>query len=1305
MATIEDQKQLETPETPLFLFDCTLPSGEVYRWSTHRVHYGGSLYAARILKHNLFELRSASSDATDGVSQVSITLGNADSFYSPVERTIGWKGAQLTIQFLFMNLFTGVAATDVRVLFRGSANPPDESTESYLRLSFSNRLNLQRLFLPATRIQKRCPWTFPTTAAQLTEAIDGGAKGIYSPFYRCGYSAGVPGGVGTLNAGAPFTSCDYSRAQCVQRGMFDTDSSGNSTRRFGGIEFVPASILVRSYGEKGSHASLTLDNQARYNDCIPLVYGTGWYYPPIVFARNDGNLTHTEVLLGAGEMTAVVKVIVNGVEIPEGVAGANMTATGWYNVVTLGARTGAFNLDFVDTTGKPVGDPYGSLACLSVVVPNRISNGNSLPEIQVLAQGLRVRRFDSTGAALDVVFSNNPAWVMLDVLSRSGWTTADLDLPSFAHVAQRCDQLVTALDLNGNSTLIPRFQCNLILTGRRSAADIVRGIRTNAQVYLITNSNGLLQLRAEDSLALQQPIVPLGSNSTESLAGGWPAYEFGDNLFSGILRRENGQASFRTSSRTSADSPNLFTLEFQDEFNEYQQDSVSLTSLDDSLRTSQEISASITALGVPNFDQATRITSLQLKKSVSGNTYVDFDTSVRAVDLRPGDLITITYSKEGWDRQPFRITRIAPGSNYRIASITAQIHDDSWYNLSGAGGSGSGRQPGADVGLPRPLVGSTLDAHGVAQFSISESTVQTSDGGVYLQLSAGFVNPGKVQTSGTGMPLVGLNAQVATTGGTLSGGQTLYYAVTGVDSSGAETALSFVVKATVPAGVNTNQVTLPNLSFPASAASFNVYRGITPAQLLQIAGRVPIAGQYIDTGAAPTLVSPPDMNYDHANFYWRLELQPEEGVDTYSALTIGNSTLHMLANEYTGATVRITRGNGAGQERTVLGNTASTITITQSWNVPPDSTSYFVVSDSAWQFGATGVSSPIAFEIPNRAGTTVQISGRSANALNAESAYELNPLTRWQIIGDGSNASDSDVPPTPIFGLSPVGQGTVEVQAISFPTFVDTRTISAGTLTFWYWDETGGLTYLGLAGAVDDQGTVVTLNTAVSANVGDLIQIESEIVMVQQASTGTLVTVQRGAYGTVASAHNTATAIYNLAKKVFVMPFARGFFGSLASGSYAYPVYLPDARVAAAELFMTNSQGNSNVARKSFTNTLSQGLRTLSGGQLSIQVEGMLAIQRNAAPPLAIDATHSVNYVSASVNTAPTGSPVQLRVTSGGAPYCDLTIPVGATSSESVDGFLLGPLLATQPIGLDIVSVSQTSNTVPGADLTVTIRL
>ena len=146
---------------------------------------------------------------------------------------------------------------------------------------------------------------------------------------------------------------------------------------------------------------------------------------------------------------------------------------------------------------------------------------------------------------------------------------------------------------------------------------------------------------------------------------------------------------------------------------------------------------------------------------------------------------------------------------------------------------------------------------------------------------------------------------------------------------------------------------------------------------------------------------------------------------------------------------------------------------------------------------------------------------------------------------------------------------------------------------------------------------------------------------------------------------------------------------------------------------MTNSRGNGDVARVAVTGTIDNGIRTLSGGQLSIQVEGMLAIQTDAAPPIEIDQNHSVRDVyavlgtpsSASVPHGPLLRPIELVITQGGQPYCGLTIPAGSTVSNSVDGASLGQLNAKTPIGLNIVSLLQSSDLVPGSDLTVIIRL
>jgi hypothetical protein len=1295
MPTIDQLKEQEVAPTPLFLMECALRDGSVERVATHAVTFEGQAYLARVMRHNLFQLTESPED------KISVTLANADSRYSQIERQTGFKGSLVTVRFLFFDLAAGVAASEARVVFRGVGNAAEEITEAALRATFTNRLSLQRMVLPEVRIGRRCPWLFPATAAQRAEAVNGGALGKYSPVYRCGYSPDQPGGVGSLNGGVPFTTCDYTRASCEARGMFQ------GPRRFGGVEFVPAQVLVRSHGEKGSHLSPVAENTARYNDVVPLVYGTAWYQPPVVFARNDGNLTRMEVLLGAGEIDGVLKVVVNDVEIPEGVAGADMTATGWFNVVSLGTRNGAFNYDFTDGAGNPLGDPYGSMAYLSVVVPNRISNGQALAKVQALARGLKLERFDGAGAPLGEAFTNNPAWVLLDVLRRSGWRTTEVDLASFAAAAAYCAEPVATTDLYGNPTAVPRFQCNLVVRNRRSAAEVAKGIRAAASLMLTYSNGGLLTLRVENTLALQQPVKPAGSNATATLNGGWPAYEFSDGSagFSGLLRRENGDPAIRVYAKGGGDAPNRLSVEFQDEFNEYQQDSLSVVDVDDAWATGREVTTAFGGLGLPNFDQAARMLALELAKSVRGNTLVDFETTVKGIGLAPGDLIAITYIKEGWTRQPFRVVRLAPGANYQTVAITAQRHDDAWYTSGGASAAGGRRRGVAESGLPRPLVGTVTDANGLNQFGITETVTPTGEGPHVVTLAAAFAPPAQPMPAGAWIPLVSLSAQTASTGGTLAGGQTLYYALSAVDAGGNESGLSFAVRAKIPSGTNTNAVTLAGLSFSPGTASFRVYRGASPVELLRIATGVAVGATFTDTGLSSANQGPPDENYNHANFYWRLELQPEVSAGIHSPTTIGNPTLGMLADEFKGALVRVMRGQGARQERAVLSNTTTTLTVAPAWTVEPDASSYFTVAEGTWKLGGVGIGSPVEFEVPNRPGATVQASGRSANVRDEESAYELNPLTRWQI-GGGGGGVDTDTPPKPVFGLNLAGQGTVELVSVGFQTLVNTATISAGTLGLFYWDELASPTGHTLSAAIDATEATISIAPAGTAAIGTLVQMEGEIVEVTQVlGGGTQYVVERGAYESTAAAHAAGTLVYHLTRGIFVVPFAKGFFGSPASGSFSYPIFLPDVRIGAAELFMTNAVGNGPTGKGSFGVLLDQGLRTLSGGQISIQVEGYLAIQDDAAPALVLEESHAARDISAVVREAPSGGPIQLRLRQGAVVYCTLTIGDGATASNVVNGFGLPKLASGALVNLDVTAVPGSANTLPGRDLTVTVRL
>ena len=74
---------------------------------------------------------------------------------------------------------------------------------------------------------------------------------------------------------------------------------------------------------------------------------------------------------------------------------------------------------------------------------------------------------------------------------------------------------------------------------------------------------------------------------------------------------------------------------------------------DDADLCGQEVAANWDAVGISSFNQATRMLLLALNRAVEGNQFIEFETSVKALGLVPGDLITVTYLKENLSARRF----------------------------------------------------------------------------------------------------------------------------------------------------------------------------------------------------------------------------------------------------------------------------------------------------------------------------------------------------------------------------------------------------------------------------------------------------------------------------------------------------------------------------------------------------------------------------------------------------------------------------------------------------------------------------
>ncbi|MEO8372937.1 MAG: hypothetical protein ABI806_27375, partial [Candidatus Solibacter sp.] len=130
MQTIFEIKEQAVTETPLLLFDCTLPGGQAEHWSTHSVTVGDVDYSARVMRHNAFELQASSDQGIDGVPRITLVLANADAHCSQIERAVGWKGAKLTASLVFYDLRNRQPVSERSGIFQGICNPPDEILEA-----------------------------------------------------------------------------------------------------------------------------------------------------------------------------------------------------------------------------------------------------------------------------------------------------------------------------------------------------------------------------------------------------------------------------------------------------------------------------------------------------------------------------------------------------------------------------------------------------------------------------------------------------------------------------------------------------------------------------------------------------------------------------------------------------------------------------------------------------------------------------------------------------------------------------------------------------------------------------------------------------------------------------------------------------------------------------------------------------------------------------------------------------------------------------------------------------------------------
>ena len=542
---------------------------------------------------------------------------------------------------------------------------------------------------------------------------------------------------GTSQFAVAYGYCPKSKDACKARGMFDTDSSSRTTKRFRGISVIPDQYLSRLY--QTSNKWSIDSHQAKYNQIIPRVYGSCRVPGQIIFIVTDTKNLSGHILFCDGEISSLSGLIIEGKTIPFQQSPSQEQVTGSYTCV-LGAR-GAN----ATQSRYPGQDPYGMMAVVYLIIlPLAFTGNNTDFQSSALVQGRKVETVDSSGNSLGWSYSDNHAWVLYDILKETGWDPSEIHLRSFHSYSEYANQIIVADNGNGSTTSVKRFYVSLLINQQRAVADVIAGLMGSGRMILSYDKNGLLRLDCENRLAnttlslaisstgIQfarvadgagisvdtQLVIDKGTGSEEtvtvlSIRNVGPIefqanfakthsigatvqaltdFDFDD---SSIALDSNGRSTLMRYSQKTPDVPNEYTVEFFNSLRNNAQDSAVLLDTTAANEIGAKLTAQLPADGFPTMDAALRGERLALYKGQGarnqdgtirsrGNLYVQFESTVKGILVRIGGIISITNAREGWNKKLFRVLSIDPSLDsvypyWRIRYV-AREHDDSWYD-------------------------------------------------------------------------------------------------------------------------------------------------------------------------------------------------------------------------------------------------------------------------------------------------------------------------------------------------------------------------------------------------------------------------------------------------------------------------------------------------------------------------------------------------------------------------------------------------------------------------------------------------
>ncbi len=404
---------------------------------------------------------------------------------------------------------------------------------------------------------------------------------------------------------------------------------------------IAKSPEIEAGGISPTYSFGPLQTQASNQLCRQIIYGKVKCAGNIIWQDvSDSSTIKRVVCFADGPINSFSNVKFNDIAVSD-LSGCSYTAY-------LGNGTQAIDSRIPGTTqtdkARVVGGlKYDAYLAITAKASEKINGGfNVTAEVE----GSKVRVYTTT-STYTTIYSNNPAWCILDFLTSyngCGISFDEIDIQSFLDAATYCNQTV-----DGQS----RFTLNLILDVKKSRLDWLGDMLVCCRGYL-TYQDGKVALKIEQVENTMQVFTP-------------------DNIIT------NSEKFWTTSREERYDIVKILYVDPNSEYiRVYAQAEAPV------FQNEQPIVQEVAAYGVTNFKQASRLAWFYLNQAITCNKYISFQTTKEGLDRTVGDVIEITSTFLGYTNKKMRIIHMAEAQEGQIEVTCKEYNADLYSDILGS---------------------------------------------------------------------------------------------------------------------------------------------------------------------------------------------------------------------------------------------------------------------------------------------------------------------------------------------------------------------------------------------------------------------------------------------------------------------------------------------------------------------------------------------------------------------------------------------------------------------------------------------